>query len=97
MAYEYEVIILSTAKSDMSDMIDTLIEDYPDAALRKYDKIMDAAKRLRDTPYMYEEYAYRKPYRRIVVEDYQVFYIVEEEQKTVKIYRVLYERRNINL
>ena len=93
----YDVVFLDRAKQDISDMIDTLIDDYPDAAVRKYEKIIDAAKRLQDNPYLYEEYRFRKSYRRIVIEDYLVFYQVDDEKRVVKIYRILYYRRNVKL
>lgn len=93
----YEVVFLDIAKRDISDMIDTLIEEYPDAAKRKYDGIMDVAKQLQDAPYMYEEYQFRKPYRRFIVEDYLGYYQVEEDTKTVKVYRILYYRRDTNM
>lgn len=94
---EYKVEFLEIAKQDISHMIDTLIDEYPDAALRKYEKILATAKLLQSTPYMYEECHRHKPYHRFVVEDYLVFYKVFETKKVVHIYRVLYCRRNVEL
>lgn len=76
-------------------MIDTLIEEYPDAPPHKYEKVLSAVKQMQKKPYMYEEYHRHKPDRRFMIEDYLVYYKIDEE--TVDIYRVLYYRKNIEL
>ena len=41
------------------------------------------------------EYEHDTDYRRMVVGDYLVFYMVKEESKTVEIHRILHETQNI--
>lgn len=48
-----------------------------------------------DNPYIYAEYEKNQDYRKITVQDYLVFYKVFEEERLVRIYRILHGKRNI--
>jgi len=50
---------------------------------------------LEDMPYMWPEYQLKPEYRRMVLEDHLLFYTVDEDERKVKIYRVLYSKMDI--
>lgn len=68
---------------------------YPSTALKRYDAIMKEIAKLQDFPMMCEVYSLKKQFRKLPVDDCVIFYQVDEEQKRVKIYRILYGRRDI--
>lgn len=86
----YKIRILQSADKDLDNMLEVLSEYSPNAALKKYDSIMSGIEKLKEFPLICEVYSHRKVYRRMVVDDYLVFYKVNEKQRTVNIYRILY-------
>ena len=68
-----------------------------DAAANHMDQIEDKIMRLRNFPFscsLVEDDALRdKGYRKLVVENYIAFYIVEEKKKQVIVMRVLFGRQ----
>ena len=96
---EYKIVIEETAKNDLVGIIsyirDTLHE--PNIALKLYGSIKKKILTLNKMPLGYaivNEEPYRSmSVRKIPVENYTAFYIVDEEGKTVHIFRILYNRR----
>lgn len=73
--------------------------DNPNAADRFADDIAESMSAAAEQPYMYPAYTPIKPlkheYRKIVVRNYDVFYWVDEPDKTVTVARVIYAGRDI--
>ena len=92
---KYRIIYLPIADSDLVAIGDALTE-YPGKAKRLFREIERKIKLLEDLPYLWPEYPYKPEYRRMVLEDHLIFYTVDENEKCIKIYRVLYDRRNIS-
>ena len=82
------------------DEIDTYISVTlvnPQAAERLLEEMENSISQLVQFPYIGSEvddpYLARKGYRKLVVENYLVFYLVDSDQKQVVIMRVLYGAR----
>ena len=96
---EYKIVIEQTAENDLLGILsyisDTLHE--PSIAMKIYGLIKKEILNLNRMPFRFEvvnEEPYRSMgVRRIPVENYTVFYIVDENEKTVHIFRILYNRR----
>jgi plasmid stabilization system protein ParE len=96
---EYKIVIEKTAENDLVGILtyigNTLHE--PSIALKIYSSIKKEILTLNKMPSRYAvvvEEPYRSmAVRRIAVENYTVFYIVDENEKTVHIFRILYNRR----
>ena len=96
---EYKIVIEETAENDLvailSYISDTLHE--PNTALKIYSSIKNEILTLEKLPFRYalvNDEPYRSiGVRRIPVENYTAFYIVDEEGKTIHIFRILYNRR----
>lgn len=88
----YKIKIYPTAQQDFRDII-TL---SPDTALRYYDllteKIASLAQSPERCPHPRDLALTAKGYRYLIVQNYLVFYIVNDD--TVQIHRILYNRRN---
>ena len=94
---EYKIVMLPTAKDDLNDMIDYLSQFYPSTALKQFDKIIEKISKLKQFPYMCEEYklsASNYQYRRMVVDNYLVFYIVDDH--LVEIHSIVNSKMNIS-
>ena len=96
---EYKIVIEQTAENDLLGILsyisDTLHE--PSIAMKIYGLIKKEILNLNRIPFRFEvvnEEPYRSMgVRRIPVENYTVFYIVDENEKTVHIFRIIYNRR----
>ncbi len=96
---EYKIVIEETAENDLIGILnyisDTLHE--PNIAIRIYSTIKKEILSLNKMPNRYavvNEEPYRSMgVRRIPVENYTAFYIVDEKQNVVHIFRILYNRR----
>lgn len=96
---EYKIVIEETAENDLVGILsyisDTLHE--PNIAMKIYGSIKREILTLNKMPFRYavvNEEPYRSmSVRRIPVENYTAFYIVDENEKTVHIFRILYNRR----
>lgn len=96
---EYKIVIEETAENDLVGILsyisDTLHE--PGIAKKIYGLIKQEILTLNKMPFRYAV-VNEEPYssigvRRIPVENYTAFYIVDEDEKTVHIFRILYNRR----
>lgn len=92
----YKIKIYPTAQQDFRDIIDYLNTLSPDTALRYYDllteKIASLAQSPERCPHPRDLALTAKGYRYLIVQNYLVFYIVNDD--TVQIHRILYNRRN---
>jgi len=84
--------ILSTVKYITNDL------KNPVAANNLLDEIERHQKNLEDNPYIYplvnDDYLSEKGLRLIVIKNYLMFFIINEDNKIVNIIRFLYGRRN---
>lgn len=96
---EYKIVIEQNAENDLVGILsyisDTLHE--PSIAMKIYGLIKKEILTLNRMSFRFEvvnEEPYRSMgVRRIPVENYTAFYIVDENEKTVHIFRILYNRR----
>lgn len=96
---EYKIVIEKTAENDLFEIFsyisDTLHE--PDTAFRVYSSIKKEITTLNKMPFRYavlNDEPYRSiGVRGILIENYIAFYLVDDNKKTVHIFRVVYNRR----
>ena len=91
---KYRLEYLSTFHSDITEVASNL-EEYPQMAKRIFEKIDKKLLYLVDSPELYPIYDDFPDFRRIVVEDYLVFYSINEAQKVIEIHRLIYGRMDI--
>ncbi|MBE6742080.1 MAG: type II toxin-antitoxin system RelE/ParE family toxin [Ruminococcaceae bacterium] len=97
----YKLEFLPIAKDDMLEIIKYNAKDLKNsvAAERLAEEFITSADRICEFPYSNSVYTPIKPleteYRRIIVNNYLMFYTVDEGKKTVTIMRVIYAKRNI--
>ncbi len=96
---EYKIVIEETAENDLIGILNYISETLyePNVAIKIYGSIKKEILSLSQMPNRYavvNEEPYRSMgVRRIPVENYTAFYIVDEKQNVVHIFRILYNRR----
>jgi addiction module RelE/StbE family toxin len=91
---KYKTRTLLTAQRDLETIDEYLSQFYASTAAKFFEKYDRQTLLLEDNPYMGATY---KDYRRLVVFEFLVFYKVDEDSKTVSIYRVIHGSRDIGL
>lgn len=101
MTRMYRLEFLPLARQDMIEAMRYISHDLknPAAARRLSNRLMEAAERLIEFPYLYAVHTpirpLKKEYRKLSVENYCMFYSVDERTKTITIARVIYGRRSL--
>lgn len=96
----YTVKLLPEAVNDMTEIVQyiSIQLSNPAAATKLKEKIICEIKKLAENPHMYAVYEppllLKVKLRKMLVKNYTVFYCIDENEKTVKIARVLYAKRN---
>ena len=92
---KYSLKYLPDTVKDRENINAYLSEYYKGTAKRFFELLRKKTARLKDFPYSCPVYEDDPDYRRLVVGDYLVFYMVNETKKTVEIHRILHGSRNI--
>ena len=96
---EYKIVIEETAENDLLGILNYIKNTLRESnmAMKIYGSIKKGILSLKQMPFRYallNEEPYRSMgVRQIPIENYIAFYVVEEEGKTVHIFRILYNRR----
>jgi len=91
---KYKAVFLPIANQDIISINDALT-DYPYKAKRVFQEMDDKIADLEAMPYMWPVYQANPKYRRAILEDHLLFYIVDESEHKVRIYRILYDKMNV--
>lgn len=97
MRKKYNINYLSIARKDLTDIIEYIQEDNPNAALKFLNQIEYTISKLEDFPYMRatpkDTLLQYKSYRILVIQSYLVFYVVKEKTLEVEIRRIIHGKR----
>lgn len=97
----YKLSYLPLANRDIADAVNYIAEMLaaPKAAFDLLNALDESISRLKDFPYSCRVYQPVKPlereYRIMAVKNYAAFYTVNEQEKLVEIYRVIYAKRDL--
>jgi len=87
---------LPKAISDQADIKTYLSQYYPGTNQRFFSLLKKKIARLKTYPYSCPIYEDDSDYRKLVVGDYLVFYMVNEEAKIVEVHRILHGSRDLS-
>lgn len=99
----YNLEYLPVARQDMIDIVRYIGVELANtvAADRLATELIEAGESIPKFPYAYPAYTPIRPlkheYRKLLVQNYFMFYWVDEEKKLVTIARVIYAKRDYNL
>jgi len=92
MTYNLEYI--PTFYTDVLQVINNL-EEYPQKSKRVFSKLDKILNNLVDMPEMYPVYEDLPIFRKITVEDYLAFYIINKQDRHIEVHRLLHGKTNI--
>lgn len=99
MAIRYRVKFTAIAEVDLDEIFQYIAVHLsaPDAAISLLDEMEEQINRLCDFPYagsaISDAMLAVRGYRKLIVKNYIIFYLVDEDEKQVVIMRVLYGAR----
>jgi len=93
---KYKVVFLPEAMSDADEIRQYLSQYYSNTVRKFLDLLRKRIGTLRDNPHLAQAYPDRPSYRRLVVENYLVFYKVNEVTGIIEIHRILHGSRDIS-
>lgn len=97
----YKLEFLASARRDMEEAVEYIGVKLGNvhAADRLAEEMIKAAEKLRDMPYKCSVYISPRPlkheYRKLLVNNYIMFYSVDEDQKLITVTRVIYAKRDL--
>ena len=91
---KYKIRYIPSANRDL-EAICNFLEDYPQKRVRIFSKIDLALTRLASMPKMFPVYDAAPQFRRIVIEDYLIFYKLNESEELIEIHRILYAKMDL--
>ena len=93
---KYRIAYLPDTVVDRDIIKTYLMQFYPNTAKKFFNLLKAKTARLKDFPYSCPKYEDDPDYRVLVVSDYLVFYMVNEEKKTVEIHRIFHGSQDIS-
>ena len=91
----YTIELTPKADQDLIEIEVYLSQFYDGTISRFYKLLVEKVDQLAYSPFMYPTYENNPKYLKMVVRDYLVFYIVNDDAKTVAIHRILHGTVNI--
>ena len=85
---------IHTFYQDITDVI-LYLDDYPQKAKRIFEKLDNRLSVLQEYPEMYPVYNDYPVFRKIVIEDYLVFYLYRKKDNLVEIHRLINGRMDV--
>ena len=92
----HRITFLDEARQDIKDITSYLTQFYASTARNFTSKLKKQVGQLRKLPLMYPIYEKDPLFRRMVIDDYLLFYSVDEKQKLVIIHRIFHSKRDIS-
>ena len=92
---KYKINFLPVVNHDLLEIDEYLSQFYENTPDKFFKDFHKKLKLLEDTPRMFAVWADNPAYRKFIVGHYLAFYKVEDDNRTVVIYRVIYGRRVI--
>jgi toxin ParE1/3/4 len=92
---KYKIKYLPETVTDREEIRDYLSQYYTSTVKEFFALLREKTAQLKDFPYSCPEYVDDPDYRRLIVGDYLVFYMVNEDSKIVEIHRIFHGSRDI--
>ena len=94
MAMIFKIEYISTFHADISNIANNL-DDYPQKAKRIFEKLDKVLRNLVEMPEIYPIYEHIPVFRKIIIEDYLLFYSINEKDSIIEVHRLIYGRMDI--
>ncbi|MCL1941763.1 MAG: type II toxin-antitoxin system RelE/ParE family toxin [Synergistaceae bacterium] len=92
---KYRFRFLQLAQNDLQDVIDYIAQHSLKAANDFLDELDKRLLQICEFPKLCEVYRHNPTLRRLIIDNYLIFYEADEENKVINVYRILHSSRNI--
>ena len=92
---KYRVRFLPEMAVDLTEIVDYLGQYYSGTVSKFLTLLEEKVARLKEFPYSCAAYEDDPDYRKMVVGDYLLFYMVNEDEKAVEIHRIFHGAKDI--
>ena len=92
----YRVVFMEEAESDLEDIEEYLSKFYAGTARKFFSKLKKQLTTLETMPYICPEYEADPFFRKMVIDDYLLFYVVDDERKLAVVHRVFHSARDVS-
>ena len=93
---KYKAKFLDDAIVDLNCIEKYLLQFYPNTARKFLEKLKKIFLLMEETPYIYPAYELDPFFRKMVVDDYILFYSVDEKCNLTIIHRIFHSKRDVN-
>ena len=93
----FRVVFLQEAEQDLDCILEYLSGYYESTVQNFFAKLEKQVSMLEDTPYICPKYDDDPFFRRMVIDNYLLFYSVDEHRELVIIHRIFHHSRNISM
>ena len=93
---KYRFRFLQLAQNDLQDVIDYIAQHSLKAANGFLDELDKRLLHICEFPQLCEVYRHNPTLRRLIIDNYLIFYEADEENKVINVYRILHSSRNID-
>ena len=101
MEFKYSYKFTEKAEKDLDEILKYIKEDLfnPTAATAFFDKIFEGIDNIRNFPLsgmlVENDFLLNKDIRRIMINNYIMYYLADEKQQEITIVRIVYGKRNL--
>ena len=92
----FKAKFLENAESDLSCIEDYLSQYYASSFREFFNKLKEKVLLLERMPYMCPVYEDDRFFRRMIINDYLLFYSVDEKRNLVIVHRIIHSKRDIS-
>jgi plasmid stabilization system protein ParE len=92
----YRIVFLAGAESDMDNIEEYLSQFYASTVRNFFVQLKKQVLMLEDMPYMCPAYENDPYFRRMIINDYLLFYSVDEKRQLVLVHRIFHSSRDIS-
>lgn len=95
MVMKYDIMFLPRADRNLIDINEYLSRFYPSTAAKFFEELDRKISLLREMPHIGQRYIHNEKYRRLLVYDYLVLYVVDESRQMIEIHRIFHGSQDI--
>jgi plasmid stabilization system protein ParE len=92
----FTIVFMPEADRDMDDIEEYLSQYYASTVRNFFTKLKDQTTSLITMPYMCPAFEADPFFRRMAIDDYMLFYSVDEKRSLVIIHRIFHSKRDIS-
>jgi plasmid stabilization system protein ParE len=92
---EYDIVFLPAANQDLEEIADYLAGYYESTVTKFRAALLKKIESIRRNPYICQKSRYSDKYRRAIINDYVLYYAIDEDKNLITVYLVIHVSRDV--